>query len=230
MITFPTSPYWRRKPPVRTPSRRVPSLPPRSGMRHLSEIQNQMRAAIVGGDQTAIAQLGLIGGRCPEKRFGIHRRHYETRLVEILMRRFPGVCWLMGSSFVIDAARDFVRRWPPATPCLAEYGDRFPVFLADRPGAAAAPYLGWFASLEWYVGRVALAIDETSLGLDALAAVEPDLLPALGIRPQTGLHYVAAPWPIDDLFMVHLCENQPTHFALEPGWVGLQIRGARGMF
>ena len=90
------------------------------------------------GEAETVAPL-LVGGNDPRKRLAIHHRHYETSLVTALLDRFPATIWLVGSTFVTETARQFVRRRPPSRPCIAEYGEEFPAFLSAILGAAELP-------------------------------------------------------------------------------------------
>jgi hypothetical protein len=112
----------------------------------LADIQSHLRAAIVRGDTAAIAPL-LVGGRDVETRLAIHRRHYETSLVTALLGKFPATVWLVGTPFVAEAARHFVRECPPHGPCIAEYGEAFPQCVSTRPTADRVPYLREFERL-----------------------------------------------------------------------------------
>ena len=193
----------------------------------LAEAQTRIRDAVVLGAMTDVAPL-LVGGRDPTARLAIHRRHYEASLVEALLRRFPGVVWLVGEAFTRAAAVDFVRWFPPAAPCIAEYAEDFPDFLARRAGVEQMPYVRWFARLEWHLGQVALAIDEPPLRVEELAAFEPSALIELILGLQSGLRFLEAPWPVDDLARLHLTGAAPDRFVLQPAAVWLQVRGARG--
>ena len=197
-------------------------------MLSLTEAQARIRAAVVESRAVDLAPW-LVGGPDPVKRMGIYVRHYETSLVEALMRRFPAVVWLIGGTFVSEAARAFVHRHPPAAPCIAEYGEEFPAFLAGRVGARV-PYLQWFGRMEWHLGHVALAIERPPLAMDSLSKIEPDALPDLIVSLQLGVRYLDAPWPIDDLMRLFIAETAPEQFAFDAGSVWLEIRGARGEF
>src|SRR5262245_46128972 len=131
------------------------------GMPELIEIQSRLRDAVVLRDSNAAACLALVlaGGQDPQRRLGIHQRNYHQSLIEALLVKFPATGWLMGTSFLIEAAERFVCDHPPAAPCIAEYGANFPAYLAQSPDADRAPYLREFAELEWYVGQVAIAVD-----------------------------------------------------------------------
>jgi hypothetical protein len=207
-------------------SRAMPAIR-RAVVLSLAEAQTRIRDAVVLGATAGVTPL-LVGGRDPIARLAVHRRHYEASLVEALLRRFPGVVWLVGEAFARAAAVDFVRWFPPAAPCIAEYAEDFPDFLAHRAGLEQMPYVRWFARLEWHLGQVALAVDEPPLHVEELAAFEPTVLPELMLGLQSGLRFLEAPWPVDDLARLHLTGAAPDRFVLPPTAVWLQVRGARG--
>jgi hypothetical protein len=198
-------------------------------MPSLANFQANMRDAIVAGDTRPLAPF-LIGGRDPAKRLAIHQRHYEASLVRALMGKFPAVNWLLGSLFLTDAARAFIRRQPPSAPCIAEYGEAFPAFLAGRPDAARMSWLRWVGELEWHLGHAVLAVESAPLATEILTSIEAEQLPAVVLHLQPGLRYLAAPWPVDDLVKLFLSEAAPERYALEAQNVFLEIRGARGAF
>jgi hypothetical protein len=199
----------------------------RAAVLSLAEAQTRIRDAVVLGATADVTPL-LVGGRDPIARLAVHRRHYEASLVQAILRRFPGVVWLTGEAFTRAAAMDFVRWYPPAAPCIAEYAEGFADFLARHADAERVPYLRWFARLEWYLGQVALAVDEPPLHLEGLAAFEPTVLADLALGLQSGLQFLEAPWPVDDLASLHLTGAAPDRFVLQPTAVWLQIRGVRG--
>jgi Putative DNA-binding domain len=198
-------------------------------MPSLADTQARFRSALVEGDASAILPM-LVGGRDPARRVALHYRHYVKSLVTLLLGKFPAVCWLMGSQFVAEAAEDFIRRHPPTAPCIAEYGADFPEFLAERPGAERVPYLRVFAELEWHLGHISIAVDRPALGMDAFAAVPADGLPDLVLALQPGLHYLVAPWPIDELMKLYLTESAPERYVFEPAETRIEVSGARGKF
>jgi hypothetical protein len=193
----------------------------------LADFQAQVRGAIVNGGPPQLRTV-LVGGRDPVKRFAIHQRHYEASLLRALVEKFPAVVWLVGSPFVTEAARDFIRESPPSAPCIADYGEAFPVFLAGRANAKRAPWLRWIGELEWQLGRAALATERAPLGIEAIRKIEPDRLVDCRLAPQSGLHYLAAPWPVDELVNLFLSDATPQSYALAPEDIFLEVRGARG--
>ena len=196
-------------------------------MPSLAEAQTRIRDAVVLGAMADVTPL-LVGGRDPSARLAVHRRHYEASLVQAILRRLPGVIWLVGEAFARAVAVDFVRWFPPVAPCIAEYAEDFPDFLARRAGVEQMPYVQWFARLECYLGQVALAVDKSPRHMEELAAFEPTVLADLILGLQNGLRFLEAPWPVDDLAGLHLTGAAPDRFELQPAVVWLQVRGARG--
>jgi hypothetical protein len=198
-------------------------------MPSLAETQRRVREAVVTGDAMPLADL-LVGGRDPQTRLAIHQRHYQTSLMTAIVGKFPATAWLVGTPFLTAAARAFVRDCPPKAPCIAEYGDAFPEFLATRQNAAHVPYLRSFAELEWAVGLVSIAVDEPYVTSEVLAGIDAAILPDLRLRLQPGLRYVHAGCPVDDLMKLYLTDSAPDNFALDAADTWIQVRGARGAF
>jgi hypothetical protein len=195
----------------------------------LAEIQSGVRDAVVTGNSTGIASL-LVGGGNGRKRLEIHRRHYEISLVSALVGKFPATEWLVGTPFVREAARHYVQQQPPDAPCIAEYGEGFPKSLAECPGCERVPYLREFAQLEWHVGHVAIAVHETTVLPEEIAAIPAEVLPDVKFTLQTGVRYLQASWPVDDLMKLYLTEEVPDRLEFKPEHVWMEVRGAWGEF
>jgi hypothetical protein len=173
-------------------------------MPRLADIQAAVRDALVRGDPSTAAPM-LSGGAHPVHRLAIHQRHYAASLTRALLDRFPATVWLVGSALVTDAATSFIREQPPSKPCLAEYGESFPQSLGAHPAASSLPYLSQFAELEWHLGRLALATDDSP-----------------------NVHHLHLDWSLDELIGVFLADSAPDAFALRQEDVWLEIRGLRG--
>lgn len=193
----------------------------------LAEVQTRIRDAVVAGRAEGAASL-IRGGADPLRRLAIHQRHYRASLTRALVARFPACHWLIGSDRLNAAALAFIQACPPVAPCLAEYGDAFPAFLAQH--TEGLPYLRDFAELELRLGRVSLAVDLPAVPVTALAAIGEERLHRLVLRVQPGLAYLATEWPVDDLIRVFLSGTPPDRFSLDPQRGRLQVRGARGRF
>ncbi len=177
------------------------------------------------------------GGSCrswsasdPERRVAIHRRHYEASLSRALIEKFPAVNWLVGSPLLVEAARAFVRRHPPRAPCIAEYGEGFPAFLASLPETESISWVRHVGDLEWHVGQAVLAVGRPPLPAEVMAGIAPERLPGTALTLQPGLRYLASPWPVDDVLRLFLSESAPESYELLPQDVCLEVYGQRGAF
>jgi hypothetical protein len=195
----------------------------------LADVQGRVRDAVVLGDTGRLSSM-LVGGNDPLARLAIHRRHYQSSLVNALLDRYPACTWLFGTRAVTDAAENFVREHPPAAPCIAEFGAEFPEYLAAHPGVARAPYAGAFAQLEWHVGRVSVEVDRAALAIASLADIPSYDLAGVALTLQPGLHYTTAEWPVDDLMTLFVTESVPERFEMLRARVCIELRGARGDF
>ena len=198
-------------------------------MASLAEIQRAVHQAVVSGDVRRVAPL-VVGGGDVTARLSIHHRHYQTSLVTALVGKFPATAWLVGTAFLEDAAEAYVREHPPRALCIAEYGEAYPRFLGERPAASHLPYLRWFGELEWHLGQVSLAVDRPPLDPDVLSGLEASRLADAVVELQTGVRYLHAPWPVDDVMRLFLTDTAPDRLALAAEEVWIEIRGARGQF
>jgi hypothetical protein len=197
-------------------------------MLNLADIQLRFRDAVVEGDDSGI--VPLLAGSSRAERLQVHRRHYETSLVNALIGKFPGTVWLTGTPFVTEAARHFVRKFPPHAPCIAEYGQNFPQFLSAGPDAHRIPYLPSFAELEWLVGRVSIAINRVAATPEAFYQIDGNALADMAVQLQPGVAYLDSPWPVDELMTVYLSGAAPDRMEFIHNNVCLEIRGCYGEF
>lgn len=188
----------------------------------LAETQSAMRAALL---VDAIAP-----DAAPANRIAIHRRHYHASLMTALATKFPATLWLLGSPRFNELATAYLAAFPPVSPCIAEYGENFPEFVALRPIGAERPYIAAVASADWHLGQVSIAISRAPLAAAALSSVDPMRLPDIRLSLQPGLRFLESDWPIDALIALHLGGDAPAQFTLERERVWLQFSGARGTF
>jgi hypothetical protein len=174
-------------------------------MPSLADVQARMRHAVVDGGDVA-TELAATLDR--PSRFAIHQRNYHASLTKAIVERFPATVWLLGSELVTTAAEQFVRQRPPSRPCIAEYGEAFPAWLASLPALATFTYVGEFATLEWHLGRVAHEVD-----------LAPD---------GPAFHHQRLEQSVDALIQVFLSDDAPERFVLEDGPFWLEVRGHRG--
>jgi hypothetical protein len=114
-------------------------------------------------------------------------------------------------------------------PCIAEYGDRFPTWLAGYLDVPRVPYVEAFAALDWQLGRLAVSADAPALDPSQVACLSPDVLTDAVLALQDGTYYTQAEWPIDVLMRAFLGERTSGHLAVARQPVWLEARGSRGV-
>src|SRR5215831_15711391 len=100
--------------------------------------------------------------------------------------------------------------------------------ISRFPAAVRAPYIREFAELEWYVGKVAIAVSGVRVTLEELSFIQAESLLDTMLELQRGLHYLRTSWPVDELMELYLSETAPDRFELSPTEVDIEVRGARG--
>jgi hypothetical protein len=193
----------------------------------LADLQAGVRQAVILRDHGALGSL-LVGGMDPVKRLAIHQRHYEASLVTAIFEKFPATVWLAGADLVTDAARAYVRTHPPQRPCIAEYGEDFPAFLAHVGRGLNLPYLQSFAELEWHVAQVSVSVECTPVTWDEIVRLGSDALLNTSVALQPGLRYLHASWAIDRLMTTYLAGAEPDEFVLTNVDAHIEVRGVRG--
>jgi hypothetical protein len=170
-------------------------------MRMLAELQHGLRAALLGGDAGPAEAVVAADGLRPEARLAIYRHHVTTSLTAVLRDTYRVVCRLVGEPFFGYAADSYIRREPPAGPCLFEYGAGFPDFLAAFPPCRALPYLPDVAQLEWTLNRAYHAEDAEAPAPAALTAALATVPAAargrLTFTFDASVMYLASAYPVD---------------------------------
>jgi hypothetical protein len=148
----------------------------------------------LGGLQHGFAQRLLRSEPARDRRMAVYRNNVAASLVGVLRAHFPVTQRIVGEEFFEAAAVAFVRRAPPVSPVLAEYGGGFAAFLEGFAPAAELPYLPDVARLEWARIVAYNAADDAPIGIERLAAASD--LGAVRLRLHPAVQVVASPWPI----------------------------------
>ncbi len=123
------------------------------------------------------------------KRFAVYRNNVAVSLTDALQSLFPVVRKLVGDEFFKAMAGVYLRRHPPASPLLAEFGIHMPAFLAGFEPVARLPYLPDVAKLEILIRESFHSKDSVPISNAYLASLEPEelLRARLGIAPSARL-------------------------------------------
>lgn len=147
-------------------------------------------AARIDGFQAALfgdappAGLNVPAGEAA-LRFAVYRNNVMHSLIEALRRRFPALERLLGHDSFGALATEFVRRHPPDSRIMAEYGARMPAFLDGFAPLADYPYLADVARVELARGRAYHAAEAAPIAPERLA-IPPERL-RLTLHPSVQL-------------------------------------------
>lgn len=194
----------------------------------LHELQAAIGSAMRGGDAGAAAREIEPDGLAPEARLEIYRHHVLTTLTSALEATFPVICRLVDRRFFAYAADAYVRAHPPTRPCLFEYGDSFPDFLAAFPPCGDLAYLPDVARLEWAMSAALHAPDVDAMDPACLAHVAAEDMPRLTFTVDPSVSFLASPWPVDRIWRANHDEDGASSdpVDLASGGVRLEIRRA----
>jgi hypothetical protein len=87
-------------------------------------------------------------------------------------------------------------------------------------------YLGQFATLDWHLGRLAIAVDATPL--TSLTTCDPERMADGRLTIQPGVEYLRLDWSLDELMGLYLLGQCPEQYTLRSEAVWLEVRGCRG--
>ncbi|MCP5363682.1 MAG: putative DNA-binding domain-containing protein [Hyphomicrobiales bacterium] len=172
-------------------------------MPSLLELQTNLAGGIVSGEMTDAARAIVDEAPGAEARLRIYHNHYRVTLIEALEATFPVIRRLVGGDFFQHMARRFVLSHPPSAPCLFEYGDGFPAFLADQAETAALPYLADVARLEWALNEAYFSADTPALNADELASLPADRLVEFTLPLHPSCRLLSSPYPVDRIWQVN---------------------------
>jgi len=194
----------------------------------LRELQAAIGTVMLGGDAGTAAREIEPDGLAPEARLEIYRHHVLTTLTNALEATFPVICRLVHRRFFAYAADTYLRAHPPAGPCLFEYGDSFPDFLAAFPPCRDLAYLPDVARLEWAMSAALHAPDVDAMDPECLARVATEDIPRLTFAVDPSVSFLASPWPVDRIWRANQDEDGASRdpVNLASGGVRLEVRRA----
>jgi len=186
-------------------------------MPSLRELQRDFGRALLGGPVADVTPTIAEDGVPAEARLAIYRHHVFATLTSVLRSAYPVVCRLVDERFFDYAADAFIRRHPPAGPCLVEYGAELPAFLREFPACRHLVYLPDVARLEWAIHAAHHAEEAVPLAPTALADLDPERVGEVTFRFDPSLALVASRWPIDAIWRAHQTEREVETVDLDAG-------------
>lgn len=162
----------------------------------LPELQSRLADAILKGAFAEAAPAIEGDGLAPAARLQIYRNHLRITLADALAAIFPATVRLLGEPCFAGLARRYVAAHPPEAPCLFEYGEHFPAFLARRPELRQVAYAPDLARLEWTMHAAYHAPDAPTLTPERLSRLPAERVPELRLAFHPAWRLVGTRWPV----------------------------------
>ena len=199
----------------------------------LRELQEAVRRSIVAHDDGEAGRYIVEAGIAPQERLSVYRNTFTQTLIRALRLSCPAVDRLVGAEFFDAAACDFIVAQPPCSSYLDEFGGDFPGFLERFSPAAAVPYLGDVARLEWAVSRALHAPDAVALDIASLQSLNADDHARICFTPHPSASLVHTLFPADVIWRAVLADDNDAELAAirlsgDPAWLMVQ-RGPSGV-
>lgn len=171
----------------------------------LRELQRGFAGAVLTRDLARFAHAIAPGRLTPAQHLQVYRNNVAISLTDALAAAYPVVARLVGADFFAHAADQFIRRHPPASGNLHDFGAELAGFLAEFGPATALVYLPDVARLEWAFHEAFHAADHAPFDLARLAGVAPDRYGTLRFTLHPSARLIASPYPIHRIWQA----NQP---------------------
>jgi hypothetical protein len=191
----------------------------------LPDLQRAFAAHVFGSEPAALAYIAP-GRFTPEQHLQIYHNNVFESLTGALRAVYPVIERLVGEGFFRYAADAYIRRDPPVSGNLHDFGNRFADFLEQFSPAAGLPYLPDTARLEWAWHEAFHAADAAPLDPATLAQVPPDKYAELRFRLHPSVRLLASDYPVLRIWQV----NQPDYTgdpAVDLAEGGVRIRVGR---
>lgn len=152
---------------------------------------------------------GLVGpdGNASTRRFGVYRNNVAASLIAALQDAYPVVTALVGEAFFRAMTLEHIRRHPPRTPAMFEYGTDFPGFLDTFPPVASLPWLADVARLERAWVEAYHAAEAVPMPAQAVQALPLDDAEHLPLRLHPSARLLRSRWPVHDVWRMHVGER-----------------------
>lgn len=134
------------------------------------------------------------------RRYNVYRNNVTVSLIGALAAIYPAVQRIAGTEFFRAMARFHVRKTPPASPLLFDYGRDFPAFIERYEHAQSLPWLADVARIERAWLDAYHAADAPPLAPARLAAVPPERLAEIVFTAHPAARIVRSPFSAVTIF------------------------------
>lgn len=170
----------------------------------LHKLQTEFAAAILEDSPAVLARI-RAGRFSAARHLQVYRNNTFANLTDALAADYPVIQRLVGEGFFNFLADAYIRRHPPRSGNLHQFGDALAEFLGGFEPARHLPYLPDVARLEWAWQESYHAADAQALSAEALAAVAAEDYSRLVFALHPSVRLLESRYPCRRIWQV----NQP---------------------
>ena len=169
-------------------------------MNHLRQTQRRFQSHVFSDDERIGSEIVSTPNANAQTRLAIYHNAYRLRLLEALSTDYPALTRLLGDSEFKKAGLAYIDEHPSRDPNLRWFGGNLSAFLRTKSPYCDRPVCSEMAEFEWTLTLAFDAADESTVSVQALAAIPGQAWPNLtfqqhaSVRRLTLQHNVAAFW------------------------------------
>lgn len=160
--------------------------------------------------QTFVASLVNPSLDCPpgigkaakpdRKRFSVYRNNVMYSLISALADAYPSIRAILGEDNFARVAPAYVRKFPPNSPMMQDFGSSFPEFVASFPPLSKTPFLVDLARAERCWLEAFHAADALVLEASALSKLPAEATVQLAFGRHPAARLIRSEFPVFALF------------------------------
>jgi hypothetical protein len=152
-------------------------------MKSLKELQDSFQRGILAGDDGILAEVKDSAKEQRNVLFGVYRNAYVARLAEILGDDYEQLHAYLGDRAFAQLVKAYIAANPSDQRSARWFGRHLPAFVMESGTYAKHPEVAEIAELEKALADVFDGPDAEPLGIDTLAAIDPEDWPRLVFVP-----------------------------------------------
>jgi hypothetical protein len=165
-------------------------------MTALADLQQAFQRAVVDGDYGFRGSIEQTDRVSADERISIYHDAYRLRLLEVLEDNYLGLAYLLGDEQFEALGRAYIDHQPSEFKSIRWFGDKLSLFLTEQPAYREQAVLAEMASADWTLTLAMDAADDAAIGIEAMAAFQPEQWPNLHFSFQPSVHRLDLYWSV----------------------------------
>ncbi|MBI3897746.1 MAG: putative DNA-binding domain-containing protein [Gammaproteobacteria bacterium] len=186
-------------------------------MPSLPELQRSFADCVYADTSAAFSRHIKSGRFNAEQHLQIYRNNVYASLTEALRAVFPVIARLVGDDCFSGCAYHYIRRSPPHSGNLHDFGVDFADFLSAFEPVSMLVYLADVARLEWHWHCAFHAADADTLALDTLAHIARERYGAVHFALHPSARLLTSSYPLLQIWQTNQPEATPAPIDLDRG-------------